>query len=274
MTATYDSDNVFAKIIDGTVPSFKVFESRLTLAVLDAFPMVEGHVIVMPKLKGYASFIDMPPARATDFLADLHKVANAVKAATGATGVNIMQNNGEDAGQSVMHPHFHIIPRHKGDNLFQYPASSKEQLSAEAAGPLMAKLTAAMNPPKPLNKAKWDKVASVNPDSKGLNLLLKVVAPVTETETKAGKFFEAVCGDSSGTVIVSLRDTQKDLITEGATLALRNAAVKMVAGHIRLAVDKWGKIEASTEEMEEVNKAADKNMSNTEFELVSHGRNR
>jgi len=269
MTTTYDSDNIFAKIIDGTLPSVKVFESRTTLAILDAFPMVEGHTLVMPKLKGYTTFIDMPPAKVSEFLADLPKIANAVKEATGATGINIIQNNGEDAGQSVFHPHFHIVPRFKDDKLITFPPSAKEMLSAEAAKPLVEKITAALNPPKPLKKAKFDKVSSVKPDSKGLNLQLKVVTDATEIESKGQQsFYEALLGDASGTVVVSLRDVQKDLVKEGAVLILRNASVKMVAGRVRLVVDKWGKIEGSTEEIEDVNTAADKNISNTEYELV------
>lgn len=272
-TPTYDSENIFAKIIDGTIPSHKVFESRATLAILDVFPTVEGHTLVMPKLKGYTSFIDMPAYKASEFLTDLHKVANAVKVATGATGINIIQNNGEDAGQSVFHPHFHIIPRHKGDELFKPPASSKDMLTAEAAKPILEKVTLALNPPQALKKAKWDKVSGIRPDSKGLNMLLKVVAAATEVDSKGSKFWEVLVGDASGTVVVSLRDNQKDLASEGAVLALRNAAVKMVAGRIRLAVDKWGKMETSTEEIEEVNKAPEKNISNTEYELVaSRGR--
>lgn len=271
MATAYDSDNIFAQIIDGKAEAFKVFESKASLAFLDAFPVVPGHTILVPKVKGYTTFLDLPPAKASEFLRDLQKVVAAVKEATDATGINIWQNDGEDAGQSVHHPHFHIVPRSKDDGLFKYPASAKDRLSEADAKPILEKLEAALNPPKPLKKAAFGKVSDIKPDSRGLNLKVKVLATPTEVESKGGKFWEVLAGDASGTVMLSLRDSQKDLATEGAVLAVRNAGVKMVTGHIRLAVDKWGKIEPADEPLEEeVENSPEKNVSSTEYELVMH----
>lgn len=271
MSSEYDPENIFAKILDDKAEHFKVFESKATLAILDAFPVVEGHTLVLPKLKGYTSFVDLPPAKASEFLRDLQTVAHAVKQATGATGVNIVSNNGEDAGQAVPHPHFHIIPRKKGDGLeLKFPPSG-EKISKEAAEAVLKKLTETLNPPKQLQKAKFGKVSSVKPDSKGLNLNLKVVGDLTEVESKGGKFWEALAGDESGTVVLSLRENQKELAKTDAVITVRNASVKMVQGHIRVAVDKWGKLEESVDPLEEeVNKAPEKNVSATEYELVAH----
>ena len=113
----YDEDNVFAKIIDGRLPCYKIFETEHALAFLDAFPVVEGHALLIPKAKGYQTIMDMPAEAAADFLKELPRLANAVKKATGAPGVNIVQNNGEAAGQIVFHTHFHVVPRTEGDNL-------------------------------------------------------------------------------------------------------------------------------------------------------------
>jgi len=274
MAETYDDENIFSKILDGKVPCFKVFESKTSLAFLDAFPVAEGHTLLVPKLKGYTQFIDMPASKAAEFSRDLHKVAQAVKLAFGATGVNIVQNNGADAGQEVLHPHFHIIPRFKDDGKpVKFPPSAKEMLKPEAAAPVVKKLQEALNPPTPptpLAKAKFSKISDIQPDSTGLNLMLKVLGDVTSAEAKGGATFEVRAGDASGTAVLSLRDAQKDLVKPDSTIILRNAAVKMVAGHVRLQVDKWGKMEASEEEVEEVNKADDKNISSTEYELVAH----
>lgn len=265
----YDNENIIAKIIDKKLPCFKVFESRTTLAFLDAYPMVEGHVLVVPKLKGHKDLISMPPAKASEFLADVQRVARAVKEATGATGINIWQNNGEDAGQTIFHPHVHIVPRKKDDGLHKYPASAKEMISAEAAKEVQGKIDEALNPKRPLKKPKFGKVSQVRPDSTGLNLKLKVLEEPTVVEGKIGKFWEVLCGDASGTVVVSLREHQKDVAQKDAVIALRNAATKMVTGHVRLSVDKWGKVEASDEPMEEaVEMAPEKNVSATEYELV------
>jgi len=269
MASEYSADNIFAKILDKEEPCFKVYESRNSLAFLDANPVAEGHTIVVTKLKGHTDFLSMPPAKAADFLSDVQRVARAVKEATGATAVNILQNNGADAGQTVFHPHFHVIPRKAGDGVLTPPAGAKAMLGADAAGPVQAKIEAALNPQKPLKKAKFGKVSSIRPDSTGLNLQLKVVGEAQTISSKAGDFTEVLCGDPSGTVVVSLRDNQKDVAKKDAIISLRNATAKIVSGHLRLTVDKWGKVGASDEGMDEaVEMDEAKNVSATEFELV------
>jgi len=266
----YDAENIFAKIIDKKAPCFKVFESKTTLAFLDAYPMAEGHTIVVPKLKGHRDMLTMPVVKTADFLSDVQKVAKAVKEAFGADGVNIWQNNGEAAGQTVFHPHFHIVPRKSADGLHKYPPSAKEELNEEKAGPLQTKLSEALYPKRPLRKAKFSKVGDINPDINGLNLKLKVCGELTAIESKVGTTYEVLCGDASGTVVVSLRQNQKDLVQKDAVLDFRNSNAKMVDGHIRLVVDKWGKISGSDEPFEgEVNMANEANVSKTEYERVT-----
>eukprot|EP00747_Dinoflagellata_sp_TGD_P027395 gnl/TRDRNA2_/TRDRNA2_132584_c0_seq2.p1 gnl/TRDRNA2_/TRDRNA2_132584_c0~~gnl/TRDRNA2_/TRDRNA2_132584_c0_seq2.p1 ORF type:complete len:273 (+),score=90.06 gnl/TRDRNA2_/TRDRNA2_132584_c0_seq2:65-883(+) len=269
--AEYDAENVFAKMIDGKASCFKVFESKATLAFLDAFPMVEGHTLVIPKAKGSKAFTDMPPAKASEFLRDLQHVAKAVKEATGADGVNIWNNNGEAAGQAVFHPHFHIVPRKTGDGLMKYPESAKEMITKEKAEPILEKMNLALNPPKPLKKAKFMKVSSIRPDTKGANFKVQILEEPKAVEAKKGtlEFFEALAGDESGSMVLSLRSDQKDLVKNGKTIEVRNGAAKMVAGYIRVTVDKWGKI-ADSDEPVEGNKAADKNISATEYELIKN----
>jgi len=272
MGSEYDAENIFAKILDNKAPCFKVFESRSSLAFLDASPMVEGHTILVPKLKGHKDFLTMPTMRLGEVFADVQKVAKAVKAATGATAVNIWQNCGEDAGQTVFHPHFHIVPRHKDDGLHKPPASAKEMLSSDAAAPTVSKIVDALKPvpaPVKLRTAKFGKVGKIRPEASGLNLLVKVVGTPTVVESKVGKFWEVKVGDASGTVVLSMRENQKDVAKDGAILEVRNAAAKMISNHIRLTVDKWGKIAASDESIEgEVEMAADKDVSALEYELV------
>jgi len=266
----YDPENIFAKIIEGKVPCFKVFESKASLAYLDAFPMVEGHTLLIPKAKGSTSLLDMPPAKASEFMRDLQKVAKAVQKATGATGINIWQNNGADAGQTVFHPHFHIVPRTKDDKLMTYPASAKAMISKDVADPMVAKIVEALNPPKPLKKPNFGgKLSKLNPTSKGMNFKVKLLAAPKEVEaSKGSKFFEVLAGDESGSVILSLRDDQAKGMAEGKSYIIQNSAVKMVKGHIRLTADKWGKIESTDEEVEGAGVGTGKNVSETEYELV------
>lgn len=262
-------ENIFTKILDKKLPCFKVYESHASLAFLDAYPMVEGHTVVITKQRGHTDWLSMPPARAVELLADVQKVAEAVQKATGATGINIWQNNGEDAGQTIPHPHFHVVPRTANDGLYKNPEQPKEMISEEAASPLQTKIEAALNPPKPLRKAKFGNIGDLRPTSTGMNLKVKVVGTLEVVESKAGKFWEVLCGDASGTVVVSLREQQKDAAAKDAVLEIRNGATKMVGGYIRVAVDKWGKIAASEEGLEgEVEMDTKKNLSSTQYEKV------
>lgn len=120
--ASYDNNNIFAKILRGEIPCHKVYEDAKTLAFMDVMPQAEGHLLVIPK----ASSRNILDADATD-LADLipvvQKLAKAAKAAFDADGVQIAQFNEPAAGQTVYHLHFHVIPckdgvvlrRHSGE---------------------------------------------------------------------------------------------------------------------------------------------------------------
>lgn len=135
----YDPENIFAKIIRGEIPCHKIFETEHALAILDAFPMTPGHSLLLPKAP-CASVLDMPPTVAAAVLSELPRLAQAVQLATGAPGVNIVQNNGSVAGQVVFHAHFHVIPRQKDDGLVTLKPSASKMLSPEEAGALLTKM--------------------------------------------------------------------------------------------------------------------------------------
>merc|ERR1711972_391570 len=122
-------------------------------------------------------------------------------------------------------------------------------LKKEAADPIVAKLQEALKPPPAvLKKAKFAKVAEIKPDSKGLNLNVKIAAEPTAVEAKGRTFHEVLCGDASGTVVLSLTPDQVATCTEGKTVDIRNGHSVMVKGHIRVVVDKWGVIKASEDQ--------------------------
>lgn len=107
-------DCIFCKIIDGEVPSHKVYEDENVLAFLDTNPVSKGHTLVIPK----AHVDDIHGADGMEYMWDaLVEVSNAVKDAFGAEGVNVAQNNGAKAGQEVFHLHFHVTPIYEGDEL-------------------------------------------------------------------------------------------------------------------------------------------------------------
>eukprot|EP01083_Nonionella_stella_P024583 67782_1 len=135
----YDNDNVFSKIIAGKIPCYKIFENDDVLAILDAFPSVEGHSLLISKTRK-ASILDMTENEAANYLKYLPKLSQIVKTATGCSAINVISNNGYDAGQRVFHVHFHVIPRNKDDNLFKNPPPSKEMINSDNAKALLAKM--------------------------------------------------------------------------------------------------------------------------------------
>ena len=123
---------VFCAIAAGEIPSFKIYEDDLVLAYLDINPFSKGHTLVIPKAhtKG---LLDTDNAVLADVIAKVKKVAAHVALTIGCDGFNILQNNGDAAGQTVRHVHFHIIPRWNGDPLtFENKKGDMDELAALA----------------------------------------------------------------------------------------------------------------------------------------------
>lgn len=109
----YDKDNIFAKILRGDAPAFRVFEDEYSLAFMDVMPQVEGHTLVIPK-DPTENIHNADPVILGHAMATVQRVAAAVKNAFDAPGIMLAQLNGESAGQTVFHLHFHILPRREG----------------------------------------------------------------------------------------------------------------------------------------------------------------
>jgi histidine triad (HIT) family protein len=116
MAASYDPNNVFAKILAGDLPSHKVYEDDRTLAFMDVMPRSDGHVLVIPK-KPARNIIDVEPEELGYVMGVVQTVAKAAKKAMKADGLTIQQFNEEAGGQVVFHIHFHIVPRYEGQPL-------------------------------------------------------------------------------------------------------------------------------------------------------------
>ncbi|MEQ9764109.1 HIT family protein [Streptococcus jiangjianxini] len=101
---------IFCQIIAGDIPSSKVYEDDKVIAFLDITQTTTGHTLLIPK-EHVRNVLDMDKAVAQDVFSRLPKVARAVQKATGATGMNIINNNEEIAGQTVFHAHVHLVPR-------------------------------------------------------------------------------------------------------------------------------------------------------------------
>ncbi|MCR4605216.1 MAG: HIT family protein [Eubacterium sp.] len=109
-----DENCIFCKIISGDIPSTVVYEDDDVKAILDVNPAATGHVIVLPKYHA-ANIFETPDDVIAKTFAAAKKIAAGIKKAFNCDGVNILQNNGEAAGQTVFHLHVHVIPRFDGD---------------------------------------------------------------------------------------------------------------------------------------------------------------
>jgi histidine triad (HIT) family protein len=125
MTA-YDSNNVFAKILRGEFPCYKVYEDEHVLAFLDIMPRVPGHTLVIPKAPA-RNILDIKVEDYLRVARATHKIAAAAKQAFNADGVTIQQFNEPSGGQVVFHLHVHVMPRHDGVAMLP-PASRKEDV--------------------------------------------------------------------------------------------------------------------------------------------------
>ena len=109
----YDPQNIFAKILLGEMPCFRVFEDDVALAFMDIMPRAEGHTLVIPKTPA-RNLLDMPPDALGPFMQRVQRVANAVTTAMQADGLTLQQFNEAAGGQVVFHLHFHLLPRWDG----------------------------------------------------------------------------------------------------------------------------------------------------------------
>ena len=121
------------KIVRKEIPAQVVYEDDETLAFLDIAPVTLGHTLVIPK-KPFVNIFDIDQETLARVIKTVRKVAPIVRDATGALGVHINSNHGEEAGQVVPHLHFHIIPRHDRSGFEFWPKidSSKEEMDAVA----------------------------------------------------------------------------------------------------------------------------------------------
>jgi histidine triad (HIT) family protein len=112
----YDPNNIFARIIRGEAPAYRVFEDEATLAFMDVMPQSDGHTLVLPKAPAENIF-DLDARMAGAVILTTQKLARALRVAFNPDGVTLMQFNGADAGQTVFHFHIHIVPRYAGQAL-------------------------------------------------------------------------------------------------------------------------------------------------------------
>lgn len=106
-------DCIFCKIANGLIPGTKIYEDEDFCVILDLGPASRGHALILPK-EHYQDLCELDDAVAAKVLPLAGKIGRAMKKGLGCAGFNIVQNNGAEAGQTVMHFHVHMIPRYEG----------------------------------------------------------------------------------------------------------------------------------------------------------------
>ncbi len=109
-------DCSFCKIVAVEIPASVVYENETLVAFLDINPLADGHLLVIPR-EHFATLDEMTPAACGQLCAALPALGRALRDVTGASGYNVLQSNGQAAGQVVQHVHFHLIPRQPVDDL-------------------------------------------------------------------------------------------------------------------------------------------------------------
>ncbi|WP_085521993.1 HIT family protein [Tuberibacillus sp. Marseille-P3662] len=137
----HDPNCIFCKIINGDIPSAKVFENEDVYAFLDLSQVTKGHTLVIPK-NHEANIYELQPETASKLFSVVPTIAQAVEQAFQPIGMNLLNNNGEHAGQSVFHYHIHIIPRYgKGDGFGAVWHSHEGEYSNEELQNVAATIT-------------------------------------------------------------------------------------------------------------------------------------
>ncbi|HFF7445277.1 TPA: HIT family protein, partial [Streptococcus pyogenes] len=106
---------IFCSIIQGDIPSSKVYEDEQVLAFLDISQTTKGHTLVIPK-QHVRNLLEMTAETASHLFARIPKITRAIQSATGATAMNIINNNEALAGQTVFHAHVHLVPRYNEED--------------------------------------------------------------------------------------------------------------------------------------------------------------
>lgn len=109
-----DSNCIFCKIANGEIPSKTLYEDNKFRVILDLGPATKGHALILPK-DHYANLYDLPEEDAGDVMKLAKKMMTKMTDKLGCEGFNLVQNNGDLAGQTVFHFHLHLIPRYQAD---------------------------------------------------------------------------------------------------------------------------------------------------------------
>jgi histidine triad (HIT) family protein len=127
----YDPQNIFAQIIRGEAPCYKLYEDDDVLAFLDLFPQAFGHTLVIPKRAAARNLLEIDPDALGKLMRVTQRLTQVLVDELQPDGVQVAQFNGAPAGQTVFHLHMHIIPRLAGQGLGIHAANQAEPAELE-----------------------------------------------------------------------------------------------------------------------------------------------
>jgi histidine triad (HIT) family protein len=137
MPPAYDPNNVFAKILRGEFPCYKVHEDDRSLVFMDIMPRGDGHALVVPKAPS-RNILDANAADLAHLIVVAQKIARAAMRAFSADGISISQFSESAGGQVVFHTHIHVLPRHAGVDMRPPGIKADDAVLAEHAKKLAA----------------------------------------------------------------------------------------------------------------------------------------
>ena len=124
------NDCLFCKIVEGEIPSHKIYEDEKFLAFLDVNPINPGHTLIIPK-EHSRNILEMNSLLLSKMIILIKKLSIHIKEKINADGINVMINNEKEAGQIIFHTHIHIIPRFKGDGFGHWKGTEYKKGEAE-----------------------------------------------------------------------------------------------------------------------------------------------
>ena len=127
----YDAQNIFAKIIRGEAPCYRLYEDDDVLAFLDLFPQSFGHSLVIPKRAAARNLLEIDADSLCKLSLAVQKLTRALVEELQPAGVQVAQFNGSPAGQTVFHIHMHVIPRFEGESLGIHAAKKADPAELE-----------------------------------------------------------------------------------------------------------------------------------------------
>ena len=131
LQGTYDPQNIFAQIIRGEAPCYKLYEDEDVLAFLDLFPQSHGHTLVVPKRSAARNILEIDPDALSKVMQVVQRLTRVIVDELNPDGVQVAQFNGAPAGQTVFHIHMHIVPRYAGQGLGIHAAQKADPAELE-----------------------------------------------------------------------------------------------------------------------------------------------